>query len=98
MGNVMVAERQRHEALGVGLIVLGLLVGLSLVSPLLSGGEGNWIGPAGALLHRGFSTVFGPLAALIALPAFVWGAHFLGVGDRGRMFRWWRGEGDAAGV
>jgi len=84
----MLGERQRHEALGVGLIVLGLLVGLALVSPVFAGGEGNWIGPVGALLHRGLTAVFGPLAALLALPAFVWGAHFLGLGDRGLIFRW----------
>jgi S-DNA-T family DNA segregation ATPase FtsK/SpoIIIE len=84
----MLGERQRHEALGVGLIVLGLLVGLALISPIFTGGEGNWIGPAGTLLHTGLSAVFGPLAALLALPAFVWGAHFLGLGDRGQVFRW----------
>ncbi|MDH3734721.1 MAG: DNA translocase FtsK [Gemmatimonadota bacterium] len=84
----MLGERQRQEALGVGLIVLGLLVGLSLVSPLLTGGEGNWIGPIGSLLHRGFSAVFGPLAPLAAIPAFVWGVHFLGTGERGQVLRW----------
>lgn len=84
----MLGERQRHEALGVGLIVFGLLVALALVSPLFTGGEGNWIGPAGALLHRGFAAVFGPLAPIAAIPAFVWGAHFLGVGDRSQTFRW----------
>ena len=84
----MFGERQRQEALGVGLIVLGLLVGLSLVSPLLTGGQGNWIGPAGRLLHAGFAFVFGPLAPLIAVPAFIWGAHFLGLGERGKVFRW----------
>ncbi|MFV1987536.1 MAG: DNA translocase FtsK 4TM domain-containing protein [Gemmatimonadota bacterium] len=84
----MLGERQRHEALGVGLIVLGLLVGLALVSPVFTGGESNWIGPVGALLHRGLTAVFGPLAALLALPAFVWGVHFLGLGDRGLIFRW----------
>jgi S-DNA-T family DNA segregation ATPase FtsK/SpoIIIE len=84
----MFGERQRQEATGVGLIVLGLLVGLALVSPLLTGGQSNWIGPAGDLLYRGLSFVFGPLAPLVAVPAFVWGAHFLGVGDRGKVFRW----------
>ncbi|MDX1395470.1 MAG: DNA translocase FtsK 4TM domain-containing protein, partial [Gemmatimonadota bacterium] len=84
----MLGERQRNEALGVGLIVLGLLVGLSLVSPALTGGDGNWIGPAGALIHRGLTPVFGPLVALLAVPALIWGIHLLGVGERGLVFRW----------
>lgn len=84
----MVGERQRREALGIGLIVLGLLVGLALLSPLVGGGEGNWIGPAGALLERGLSFVFGPLSFLLALPALIWGVHLLGVGERGATLRW----------
>ncbi|MDX1577800.1 MAG: DNA translocase FtsK [Gemmatimonadota bacterium] len=79
-------EGQRREALGVGLIVLGLLVGLALVSP--AGAEGRtWIGPAGGLLQRGLSFVFGPFSPLLAISAFVWGVHFLGWGDRGRALR-----------
>jgi S-DNA-T family DNA segregation ATPase FtsK/SpoIIIE len=82
----MLDERQRREALGVGLIVLGLLVGLALVSPEVTDGL-NWIGPFGALLHRNLRFVFGPLSPLLAISAFVWGTHFLGWGDRGRALR-----------
>jgi len=84
----MMGERQRREALGIGLIVLGLLVGLALLSPTLSGGEGNWIGPAGRLLDRGLSFVLGPLSPLLALPALIWGVHLLGVGEPGSTWRW----------
>jgi len=70
------------------LIVLGSLVALALVSPLLGGGSGNWIGPAGAILHAGLSYVVGPLAVLLAVPALVWGIHLLGPGDRGKVIRW----------
>lgn len=84
----MLDDRQRREALGVGLIVLGLLVALALVSPGQTGDERNWIGPAGALLHRGLFVVVGPLAPLLALPPLVWGVHLLGVGERGRILRW----------
>ncbi len=82
----MLDERQRREALGVGLIVLGLLVGLALVSPEVTDGR-NWIGPFGDLLHRNLSFVFGPLSPLLAVSAFVWGTHFLGWADRGRALR-----------
>jgi len=84
----MLGERQRRDALGLGLIVLGLLVGLALISPLFTGGDSNWIGPAGSLLHRGLSIAAGPLAPLLALPAIVWGIHFLGVGERAATLRW----------
>ncbi len=83
----MVDERQRREALGVGLLVVGLLVALAVLSPALTGGR-NWIGPVGAGLHRVLGFIFGPLSALLALSAFIWGAHFLGWGDRGRAIRW----------
>jgi len=84
----MLDDRQRREALGVGLIVLGLLVALALVSPGLTGDGRNWIGPAGDLLHGGFSAVVGPLAPLLALTPLIWGMHFLGLGERGRILRW----------
>lgn len=82
----MLDEGQRREALGVGLIMLGLLAGLALISPEVADGR-NWIGPAGALLHRGLTFVLGPLAPLLAISAFIWGAHFLGWGDSGRVIR-----------
>ena len=84
----MVGERQRREALGIGLIVVGLLIGLALLSPLVGAGDGNWIGPAGGLLERGLALVFGPLSPLLALPALIWGVHLLGVGERGATLRW----------
>ena len=31
--------------------------------------------------------VFGPLSPLVAVSAFVWGAHFLGWGDAGKALR-----------
>jgi len=82
----MLDEGQKREALGVALIVLGLLTGLALVSPELSDGR-NWIGPAGALLHRGLMYVLGPLSLLLAISAFIWGAYFLGWGEPGRAIR-----------
>jgi S-DNA-T family DNA segregation ATPase FtsK/SpoIIIE len=84
----MLGEQQRHEALGVGLVALGLLIGLALLSPLLTGEETNLIGPAGALLHRWGRAAFGAVAALVAIPMVVWGIGFLGLFDRGRAIRW----------
>ncbi|WP_420635274.1 DNA translocase FtsK [Candidatus Palauibacter sp.] len=83
----MVDQRQRREVPGVGLIVLGLLAAFALVSPVLTG-DRNWIGPAGELLHSGLEFAVGPLSPLLAIPAFVWGAYFLGWGRRGRAIRW----------
>ena len=54
---MMLDERQRREALGVGLIVGGLLVALALISPDLADGR-NWIGPAGAEHDAGPGTDF----------------------------------------
>lgn len=83
----MVDERQRREVLGVALILLGLLVAFALLSPLIAGG-GNWIGPAGALLHDHLERAVGALSPLVAVPAFMWGLHFLGWGDPTRALRW----------
>ncbi|WP_420636139.1 DNA translocase FtsK 4TM domain-containing protein [Candidatus Palauibacter sp.] len=83
----MVDERQRREVLGVALILLGLLVAFALVSPALAGDENNWIGTAGRRLHGALDSALGPLAALLAIPAFAWGAYFLGWGGRGRAVR-----------
>ena len=80
----MLGERQRREALGLGLIVAGLLMALAVLSPVLAGPDRNLIGPAGGLLETGLSFLFGPLAVLAALPPLVWGVHFLGVGERGQ--------------
>jgi S-DNA-T family DNA segregation ATPase FtsK/SpoIIIE len=84
----MLGEQQRHEALGVGLIALGLLAGLAILSPLLTGDERNLIGPAGALIHRWGRAAFGAAAALVAIPMIAWGVGFLGLFDRGRVLRW----------
>ena len=83
----MVDERQRREVLGVALILLGLLVAFALLSPLFTGG-GNWIGPAGALLHDNLERAVGVLSPLLAIPAFLWGLHFFGWGDPTRALRW----------
>ena len=82
----MVDERQRREVLGVALILLGLLVAFALVSPAFPGGN-NWIGRAGDVLHDAIIPVLGPLSPLVAVPAFAWGAYFLGWGGRGRAIR-----------
>lgn len=83
----MVDERQRREVLGVALILLGLLVAFALLSPLIAGGS-NWIGPAGELLHDNLERAVGVLSPLVAVPAFMWGLHFLGWGDPARALRW----------
>ncbi len=84
----MLGEKQRQEALGVGLLALGVLVGFAVISPWFSEEGRNWIGPAGALLHRAATFALGPLAFLIALPAVIWGVHLLGPLDRARVVRW----------
>lgn len=83
----MVDERQRREVLGVALILLGLLVAFALLSPLIAG-RANWIGPAGELLHDNLEMAVGVLSPLVAVPAFMWGLHFLGWGDPTRALRW----------
>ena len=83
----MVDERQRREVLGVALILLGLLAAFALLSPLIAGGA-NWIGPAGELLHDNLERAVGVLSPLVAVPAFMWGLHFLGWGDPTRALRW----------
>ncbi|MFQ5746361.1 MAG: DNA translocase FtsK [Gemmatimonadota bacterium] len=83
-------ERQRVEALGVGLTALGILVLLAVGGPALGipGGGRNLIGPAGAALERWLVGVFGWIAFAAALPALVWGLRFLGVVGTGRAARW----------
>jgi len=83
-------ERQRREALGVGLIALGVLVTLALVPQSLPGraDSGNLIGPAGELLSLGLNTVFGVAAALVALPVFVWALWCFGVLEQKTALRW----------
>ncbi len=83
-------ERQRREALGIGLIALGVLISLALLPPLLFGrtDAGNLIGPAGELLRSSLGFVFGLSALLVALPAFVWALWCFGVLERGTAIRW----------
>jgi hypothetical protein len=85
-----VNERQRREALGIGLIALGVLISLALLPPLLFGrtDAGNLIGPAGELLRSSLGFVFGLSALLVALPAFVWALWCFGVLERGTAIRW----------
>ncbi len=83
-------ERQRREALGVGLAAVGILVTLALVPQLLPGraDSGNLIGPAGELLSAGLSTVFGIASVLVAAPAFVWALWCFGVIENRTALRW----------
>ncbi len=85
-----VNERQRREALGVGLVALGVLVTLALVPQLLPGRaeSGNLIGPAGEFLSLGLNTVFGVSSILMALPAFVWALWGFGTMDQKTAVRW----------
>jgi S-DNA-T family DNA segregation ATPase FtsK/SpoIIIE len=83
-------ERQRREALGVGLVALGILVTLALVPQMLPGRaeSGNLIGPAGELLSAGLTTVFGIASALVALPAFIWALWCFGIMEQRSAVRW----------
>ncbi|MCL7970687.1 MAG: DNA translocase FtsK [marine benthic group bacterium] len=83
-------ERQRREALGVGLVALGVLVTLALVPQMLPGRaeSGNLIGPAGELLNTGLNTVFGTSSVLVALPAFVWALWGFGILEKKSAIRW----------
>ena len=85
-----VNERQRREALGVGLVALGVLVMLALVPQLLPGRteSGNLIGPAGELLSLGLNTVFGAASVLVGLPAFVWALWCFGILEQKTAVRW----------
>lgn len=82
-------ERRRREALGIGLIALGILVSLAVIPPVFSGSaaERNLIGPAGALLRLGLDAVFGVAAVLVGLPAFAWAGWCLGLAERRTAIR-----------
>jgi S-DNA-T family DNA segregation ATPase FtsK/SpoIIIE len=80
-------ERQRQEALGIGLVFLGLLLVLSIISPLLIEPPRNLIGPAGAALQRGGAVAFGLAAVLVAVPAFAWGVHLMNAASRETAWR-----------
>ncbi len=83
-------ERQRREALGVGLVALGVLVALALVPQLLPGraDSGNLIGPAGELLSVSLNTVFGVASVLVSAPAFIWALWCFGIVDQQSAIRW----------
>ncbi len=84
----MLSERQRAEALGVGLLALGLLVALSVLDAGLAGEGRNLVGPAGAVLHEGGRVAFGAFAVLITVPVFAWGIGLLGLAPRETALRW----------
>ncbi|MEK6254406.1 MAG: DNA translocase FtsK 4TM domain-containing protein [Gemmatimonadales bacterium] len=83
-------ERQRREALGVGLVALGVLVALALVPQMLPGRaeSGNLIGPAGELLSWGLNTVFGVASILVSAPAFIWALWCFGIVEKKSAVRW----------
>ncbi len=83
-------ETHRAEALGVGLLALGVLLGLAILPPILRGGvaDPNLIGPAGALLYAGLATAFGGSSILVTVPVFVWGLERLSVLSRESAIRW----------
>lgn len=83
-------ERQRREALGVGLVALGVLIALALVPQMLPGRaeSGNLIGPAGELLSRGLNTAFGVASVLVSAPAFIWALWCFGIVEKRSVVRW----------
>jgi S-DNA-T family DNA segregation ATPase FtsK/SpoIIIE len=83
----MLGERQRLEALGIGLMALGVLITLATLYPALAPTEANLIGPAGAAVYRWGSAAFGLLTFLITVPAFAWGAYCLRLTGRETAIR-----------
>jgi S-DNA-T family DNA segregation ATPase FtsK/SpoIIIE len=81
-------EKQRAEALGLGLAALGLLVALAIVSGAVASDGGNLIGPAGGLIHRGLNAAFGVVGVLVTVPAFVWALRSFGLVHDERALRW----------
>ncbi|MFW6088169.1 MAG: DNA translocase FtsK 4TM domain-containing protein [Gemmatimonadota bacterium] len=83
-------ERQRTEALGVGLLALGLLLGLAIVPPVLRGGEPepNLIGPAGAILSHLLISGIGGSAVLVAIAPVVWAIRCFDRLSRDAAVRW----------
>ena len=67
----MLGERQRLEALGIGLIALGVLVALATTYPIFGPAERNLIGPVGAGLYGWTLAALGFLGFLVALPALL---------------------------
>jgi len=85
-----VNERQRTEALGVGLLALALLLGLAIVPPVLRGGEPepNLIGPAGAILSHLLISGIGGSAVLLAAAPAVWAIRCFDRLSRDAAIRW----------
>ncbi|MGD8496036.1 MAG: DNA translocase FtsK 4TM domain-containing protein [Gemmatimonadales bacterium] len=83
-------ERQRTEALGVGLLALGLLLALAIVPPVLRGGEPepNLIGPAGAILSHLLISGIGGSAVLVAFAPLVWAIQCFDRLSRDAAIRW----------
>ena len=83
-------ERQRTEALGVGLLALALLLGLAIVPPVLRGGdpEPNLIGPAGAILSHLLISGIGGSAVLVAIAPAVWAIRCFDRLSRDAAIRW----------
>lgn len=83
-------ERQRAEALGVGLLALGILLALAIVPALFRGGvaEPNLIGPAGAILAHLLITVVGGSAFLFAAAPFVWSIRYFDRLSQEAAVRW----------
>ncbi len=83
-------ERQRAEALGVGLLALGVLLSLAIVPAVIRGGEAepNLIGPAGSILAALLILAVGGSAVLFAAAPFVWSIHCFGRLSREAAVRW----------
>ncbi len=83
-------DRQRTEALGVGLLALGLLLALAIVPPVLRGGqpEPNLIGPAGAILSHLLISGIGGSAVLVAAAPLVWAIRCFDRLSRDGAIRW----------
>ncbi len=83
----MSEERQRREALGVGLAGSALLLALALVSGLAAP-DGNLVGPAGERLHVWLTAAVGPSALLSVVPLAVGALYGFGLAGRERALRW----------
>ncbi len=82
-------ERQRSEALGVGLLALGVLLALAIVPAVFRGDpEPNLIGPAGAILSHLLILVVGGSAILFAAVPFVWAIRFFDRLSHEAALRW----------
>jgi S-DNA-T family DNA segregation ATPase FtsK/SpoIIIE len=85
-----VNERQRAEALGVGLLALSVLLALAIFPPVLRGGEPepNLIGPAGAILSHLLIIAVGGSAVLLAAAPLVWSLRYFDRLSREAAVRW----------